>query len=138
MDRIEEYEKETRLLYDQIDQIWPDNNKWYDYTHRRIIQFITDNQDIFNTNSKILNAGSGGSIYKDLTGVFYHVDISDKFIKNLPNSYVASVERMPFDSAFFDASICVGSVINYCNALSAISEIYRVLKHNSFLTNISV
>ena len=34
---------------------------------------------------------------------------------------------------FFDTAICVGSVINYCDALTALSEIYRVLKHDSYL-----
>lgn len=81
----------------------------------------------------MLNAGSGGSIYNGISGKFFHVDISDKFIKELPNSYVASIENLPFNTNFFDTAICVGSVINYCNALTALSEIYRVLKHDSYL-----
>ena len=71
----------------------------------------------------MLNAGSGGSIYNGISGKFFHVDISDKFIKELPNSYVASIENLPFNTNFFDTAICVGSVINYCDALTALSEI---------------
>ena len=61
---MKDYEKETQKLYDEIDKIWPDNNSWYDYTHNRIIAFIHNNRNIFSTNSKILPAGSGGSIYE--------------------------------------------------------------------------
>lgn len=128
---MKDYEKATKKLYDEAEQIWPDNNSWYDYTHNRIISFI-NNSNIFSSNSKILNAGSGGSVYENIDGEFYHVDLSDKFIKNLPNNFVASIEDLPFENNFFDSAICVGSVVNYCNALTSISEIYRVLKNKSY------
>lgn len=129
---MNDYEKETRKLYDEIEKIWPDNNSWYDYTHRRIISFINKNSSIFSSNNKVLNAGSGGSIYDDIEGIFYHVDISDKFIKNLPNNFIASIENLPFENEFFDSIICVGSVVNYCDLLTAIAEMYRVLKNKSY------
>ena len=128
---MKDYEEETRKLYDNIEKIWPDNNYWYDYTHNKIIDFINSNKNIFSADSIILNAGSGGSVYKEIEGDFYHVDISDKFIKKFPNHFVASIEKLPFQNQFFDSIICVGSVINYCNALTAISEMNRVLKDRS-------
>ncbi len=130
---MKDYERETQKLYDEIEKIWPDDHSWYDYTHNRIIEFINNNRNIFLKDDKILNAGSGGSIYQGIKGVFYHVDISDKFIKKLPNHFVASIENLPFENTFFDSVICVGSVVNYCNSLTAISEIYRVLKEHSYL-----
>lgn len=130
---MKEYEKETQKLYNNIEQIWPENNAWYDYTHQTIVNFIYKNAFIFKDNSNVLNAGSGGSVYPDINGNFFHVDITDKFISKLPNSFVASIEDLPFNNEFFDSTICVGSVLNYCNAFNALSEIYRVMKLNSYL-----
>lgn len=98
-----------------------------------IINFINDNLSIFDDGMNVLNAGSGGAIYENVSGIVYHLDISDKFIRSLPNHVVASIEEMPFNNGLFKAVICVGSVINYCNALNALSEISRVMDNNSFL-----
>lgn len=40
---------------------------------------------------------------------------------------------MPFADSFFDVCICVGSVINYCDAMSSIGEICRILKPKGLL-----
>lgn len=88
---------------------------------------------MFDDTHRVLNAGSGGECYDGLRGDFFHVDISEKFIKNLKNSFVSSVEQLPFDNSFFDTVICVGSVVNYCDVLFAISEFNRVLKRGSYL-----
>ncbi len=40
---------------------------------------------------------------------------------------------MPFNNLFFDNILCVGSVLNYCDALTALSELSRVLKPNGNL-----
>ena len=132
MIKIKEYELQTKMLYDQMTSIWPDNT-WYNYTHDRIKGFIYSYSNLFNDGDRILNAGSGGECYDGLKGDFFHVDISDRFIKHLNNSYVASVERLPFEKSFFDIVICVGSVVNYCDILFAISEFNRVLKPGSYL-----
>lgn len=130
---MKEYEKEVQKLYDNIEKIWPENNVWYDYTHKKIIDFIYKNAVIFKYNSNVLNAGSGGSVYPGINGNFFHVDISEKFISKLPNSYVASIENLPFNNELFDSAICVGSVLNYCDAAIALIEIYRVMKPGSYL-----
>lgn len=129
---MKEYEKHTQDLYNNIDKIWPINNAWYDYTHKIIISFILEYKKLLSSDSKILNAGSGGSEY-DIPGEFYHVDLSGKHINRFTHHYISSVEKMPFENNVFDFTICVGSVINYCNALTALSEIDRVTKTNSYL-----
>ena len=132
MIRIKEYELQTKLLYDRMPSIWP-NDPWYNYTHNVIKRFIYSHKNVFEEDHCILNAGSGGECYDGIKGTIYHVDISDRFIKNLPKSYVASVEHLPFEESFFDIVICVGSVVNYCDILFAISEFNRVLKPGAYL-----
>ena len=120
-------------IYSSLEQVWPDNNKWYNYTHKVIVQFIENElTPKLDKSSTILNAGSGGSIY-NIPGIFYHVDIAENLIKNLPNHYVASIEDLPFDKNTFDSVICVGSVINYCSALECITELTRTLKPGGYM-----
>lgn len=116
-------------MYNEMPEIWPENDVWYQYTYSQISIFL---QQIslkykFNDKLKILNAGSGGNTY-NLPGIHYHIDVADQKLKNTPNSYVGNIEYMPYNDCEFDICICVGSVINYCDAFAAISEMSRVLK----------
>lgn len=120
-------------IYSSLEQVWPDNNKWYDYTHKVIVQFIEKElTSKLDKTSTILNAGSGGSVY-NIPGTLYHVDIAENLIKNLPRHYVASIENLPFDKNIFDSIICVGSVINYCSVLECITELIRTLKPGGYM-----
>lgn len=130
---MKQYEIETQQLYNNMDRVWPENNLWYYYTRSIIFKFIESNFNKFvSKQTKVLNAGSGGSEYH-IKGEIYHVDLAENLIRNFPRYYVSSIEDMPFQNDFFDSAICVGSVINYCNALAAISEISRVLKSEAYI-----
>lgn len=129
---MKEYEENTKRLYNSIDEVWPNNNAWYNYTKKRIFEFIDAHSTIFSDKSKTLNAGSGGTIY-NYNGIFYHIDLAENLICHLPNHFVSSVENMPFKNSEFNIVICVGSVINYCDAFAAINEISRVSKKESYL-----
>lgn len=126
-------DEKPQEIYSSINSVWPENDRWYDYTHKTIIDFIESNlSNKLHSKSLYLNAGSGGSIY-NLPGICFHVDIAENLIKSLPNHYVASIEKLPFLNSLFDATICVGSVINYCSALESINELSRTLKKGGYL-----
>lgn len=126
-------QEDTYEIYNSMEKVWPDTSHWYDYTHKNIITFVeTMLEPRLKDSSKYLNAGSGGSTY-NLKGICYHLDIAENLIKDFPNHYVSSVEKMPFNDETFDAIICVGSVLNYCSALESIHELTRVLKPDGFL-----
>ena len=125
--------EKTKEIYSSMNSVWPENNRWYNYTHSTIIDFIESNLlNKLNSQSLYLNAGSGGSIY-NLSGKCFHVDIAENLIKSFPYHYVASIENLPFSNSTFDATICVGSVINYCSALESITELSRTLKRGGYL-----
>lgn len=128
---MKDYETHTKQLYNQIQNVWPDN-RWYNYTRNNIVSFIDKYKNLFTDESTTINAGSGGSVY-DLRGTMYHVDIAENLISGLPNAVVSSIESLPFEDKTFDSAICVGSVINYCSALTDLSELSRVLKPKSFI-----
>lgn len=117
-------QKEIAQFYNNILCVWPQENAWYQYTRLKISKFISSHP--FDNNSYILNAGAGDMKY-DIRGIVHNVDIAEDKIKNSPLHTVASIENLPFDDNTFNGIICVGSVINYCDAIAAISELTRVL-----------
>jgi len=121
-----------KVFYDSIENVWPRNNAWYSYLKSRIETYIRKNYNQLD-NAYILNAGSGGNDYGIISNNMYHVDIAKDKIAHLKNATVASIEDLPFPDEMFDYSICVGSVLNYCDAIASISEMARVLKRQGRL-----
>lgn len=127
------YYESPKDIYSSMDSVWPDNDRWYNYTHNFILEFIKRYlAPKLSQESFYLNAGSGGTVY-DIQGICHHVDIAENLICEFKNHTVASVENLPFEKDVFDAVICVGSVLNYCDAVISIKEISRVLKKGGYL-----
>lgn len=124
----------VKNMYNEMQEIWPRGDLWYQYTYSQISRFLkkVSKKYNFTKNMDILNAGSGGNSY-DVPGKHYHVDIAEQKLKNIPNSYIENIENLSFPNKKFDVCICVGSVLNYCDALAALAEISRVLKHGGIL-----
>lgn len=120
-------------MYNEMDEIWPESDKWYKYTHECMIKYINSFSELikYTDDPLILNLGSGGNEYC-IKGNHYHVDIAEEKIKNCKNAFVASIEDLPFQNNFFDGCLCVGSVIDYCDPYAVISEISRTLKKGSY------
>lgn len=128
---LNDNERNVQLQYNSMTSTWPNGNPWYDYTKKIICGFVMSNAPITH-DMKILNAGSGGSTY-GITEEMYHVDLVGREIEKFPKHYVSSILHMPFEDSFFDLTICVGSVINYNDPLSVISELNRVMSPGSKL-----
>lgn len=118
-----------KTFYNTMSSAWPKD--YYNvYTKKFLINYITSHLSTISSNSKILNAGSGGTVY-NIPGTFYHLDIAENRIKHLQNYTVGSIEKLPYKSNFFDYIICVGTVINYAQKVeNAFQEFNRVLKTN--------
>jgi SAM-dependent methyltransferase len=74
-----------------------------------------------------LNLGSGGNDYAIKTGLHIQLDLADRRLPRMGLSAVGSAEALPLVAHNFDFVLCVGSVLNYCDAVAVISEIARVL-----------
>ena len=113
----------VRTLYNQMEEIWPTSDRWYTYTHQQIIKYITRfiRKYPIDNSSKIINIGSAGNEY-GIPGEHYHVDIAEERIKHCLHYYAGSAESLPYSDNYFDAGLCVGSVINYCDPLQVIAE----------------
>lgn len=117
----------TKEFYEGVDNVWA-NSPWYRYSYSKISNYLK-NMDYIQTSSYILNAGSAGNNY-NLKCRMHHIDIAENKISMCSEYTVDSIEHMPFENNTFDGVICVGSVLNYTDAISSISEMIRVTKPN--------
>jgi len=116
---------EIKKYYDEAEEIWPESDLWHTKTNKEINSFLKKTN--WSADSYVLNAGSGGSTY-GLPYNFHHVDISSNHMEGLTNFTKANIEKLPFENDTFDNCICVGSVLNYCDAVPALTELSRVIK----------
>lgn len=134
---MNQYLDQTNLFkrYKELDVIWDKNDKWHYYVYIQIKKYIrkTIRKNYITNNTRLLNAGSGGQEYGLKFFNHIHLDIVDKRMKDKKNFVKASIENIPFQDNSFDLIICVGSVINYCDALKALSEFERLISKNGIL-----
>lgn len=121
---------EIKKLYESVENVWPNNDKWHLYSKSQIEKYL--NKQTFLPNTYTLNAGSGGNDY-GLKINMHHRDLAENKINHFTDYSVGSIEILPQNNKLFDYIICVGSVINYCDAVAVISEFDRVIKNNGIL-----
>lgn len=81
----------------------------------------------------ILNAGAGGNNLDLLPEHTINLDLSERRIKRSSHPVVGTVEAIPVKNQSIDIVVCVGSVINYCDAALTVAEFGRVLKNRGTL-----
>ena len=122
---------EIKKFYNEVPEIWAEDDLWHLWSRKQIQKYL--NKIPFSKQAIILNAGSGGNTYNISCAKMVHLDIAEEKIKGFENAVVSNLENIPFPSDTFDNIICVGSVINYCDAATSISEMSRVLKRGASL-----
>ncbi|WP_417325348.1 methyltransferase domain-containing protein [Halarcobacter sp.] len=133
MSFIDQHEIEKN--YNKIDDIWTEDDPWHYYTLKKIQNFIKkETKKInFNYNFRVLNAGSAGNEYGIKCKEHIHVDIIEKDIINKPYYIVGSIEKLPLKKNEINFILCVGSVINYTDAMLSIREFNRLTEKNGYL-----
>lgn len=122
---------EVKNFYNATPEIWAADDQWHQWSLGQIQGYL--NGITFSSQDSVLNAGSGGNSYNISCGEMVHVDVAEKKLEGIPNAVVSSVESMPFPDARFDSIVCVGSVINYCDAGAVIAEFSRLSKPGAVL-----
>jgi SAM-dependent methyltransferase len=124
-----------RQFYNLLPRIYEPDDTWHNTTHEWIRKFITDHHsDVgLTTKSKVLNAGSGGESCTFPEECVYHLDIAERRLPKSDRSFIGDVQNPPFVANFFDVCVCVGSVLNYCDAAAAISSLARVTRNKGFV-----
>lgn len=122
---------EVKRFYNQVSEIWAQTDIWHQWSRIQIQKYLDEVP--FSCQNSILNAGSGGNDYGITCKEMVHVDVAEKKLAGIENAVISSIESMPFPDSRFDSIICVGSVINYCDASAVISEFSRVSKPGATL-----
>src|SRR4051812_7355736 len=109
---------DVRRFYNQMLDARDRADPWHAYTHQQIERFVRDVVSRFPLaeTAIVLNAGSGGNALGLPTLSQVEVDIAEKRLSQSSSGIAAHVEHLPFRDCAFDLVICVGCVINYCDA----------------------
>jgi SAM-dependent methyltransferase len=110
-------------------------DSWHDHTGEEVRREILRSWKALPTGPEhvILNAGAGDNDLGLCPPATINLDISEAGVLSLHNPLVASIEDIPLEDGSVDTVICVGSVINYCDAAAAIVEFGRVLRLGGYL-----
>ena len=108
-------------------------DEWHQYTANEISRLISECWKKLDIRGKVLNAGSGSRDLGIGTERVINLDLAEWRVAHLREPVVANVEALPLASETLSAVICVGSVINYCDAASAIAEFGRVWRAGGYL-----
>jgi SAM-dependent methyltransferase len=117
---------EIRELYRGIRHIYAEDDHWHAVTHEWIRRFITSM--IPKPVGWCLNLGSGGESYGLPETSLIHVDLHTGPFAPGQRVLVADIQNLPPLDRSFDACLCVGSVLNHCDAASVIHNIAHAMK----------
>lgn len=124
----------VRARYNDRAEIWAASDAWHSYTGRRLEQAVLQYSKKLNCISpRVLNVGSAGNSYGLNFQSHYHLDIAENHLHADGYTVAGDAENIPFKTACFDFVLCVGSVLNYCDAVAACNELSRVLKRGGHL-----
>jgi len=130
----------TKRLFDQTAENY-DESQAGKFTSKMYKEFL---RRLEGKTGKILDVGCGtGNVLLQLAGEgreLYGADISENMVRVAREKLgtnasiaVANVEKLPFDSTFFDILICNASFHHYPSPEKALAEMNRVLKPNGQL-----
>ncbi len=116
-------------------EIWDPNDKWHIYTKQRIQAFVKRvfSETPASIHRRVVNIGSGDNNYGLEKDSILNIDIAINKLKRLPNGVLSDCHAVPVRDGEAEVIICVGSVINYCDAFILIEEFSRLLKNGGTL-----
>jgi SAM-dependent methyltransferase len=122
----------AKKAYEILEEIWPETDAWSTHTRRNITKIV---ETVIDKNHlRILNAGCGNNDYGlSSRAECINLDISARQCREIKRAIVADVESIPFRNESFDATICVGAVLNYVEPYEAIPELARVTKRGGLI-----
>ncbi len=106
---------------------------WHQYTATEISRIIEEQWKVLQIRGTVLNAGSGGNCLGIESDRIINLDLAEWRLAHQRHAVVANVEALPLADATMSAVVCVGSVINYCDAAAAVAEFGRVIEDGGYL-----
>ena len=124
--------EKVRSLYNQLDNMWGADS-WHDHTRKRLARHLQKQQRLAKNADVVLHVGSAGDGY-GLDGHWNcHIDLAERRLIGIPNAIVGDAHALPIKLSSIDLCTCVGSVLNYCDAVVVLSQISKILKTGAHL-----
>jgi len=126
---------DIRALYSTLHSVYLPSDKWHSITRRWIARFVREEFREAHCDDRraILNLGAGGESYGLHHRRLVDVDLHHKENSNGFPRITGDLHALPLATSSFDACICVGSVLNHCDAARILSEVGRVMKAGGML-----
>jgi hypothetical protein len=122
----------VRSLYNQLDDMWA-ADAWHGHTKKRLVSHVRKQQHLAKNADVVLHVGSAGESY-GLNGRWnFHLDLAEKRLHGTPNAIIGDAHALPIRPNSIDLCTCVGSVLNYCDAVVVLGQISKALKAGAHL-----
>lgn len=119
--------EKVRSLYNKLDDMWG-VDAWHDHTRKRLASNLQKHRNLAQVADLVLHLGSAGESY-GLHGLrTYHVDLAEQRLIGTSGAVVGDIHALPVKSHSIDFCTCVGSVLNYCDAVVVLRQISSILK----------
>lgn len=123
---------EIKAFYNKTEQIWALDD-WHSRTKKRLDHELRYALPLARSADRVLHLGSAGFDY-GIVGTFTaHVDLAERRLAGVQSAVVADVHRLPIGGSAIDLCLCIGTVLNYCDAAVAILEMCRVIRPGGWL-----
>lgn len=107
---------------------------WHSLAGRKAAEFVAQHIDAAPlTKGRLLNAGCGQYEIRIEGWEPVCLDLFETPLRGRDCAVCGNIEAIPFAPDTFQAVVCVGEVLGYCDPARAISEFARVLSHDGVL-----
>lgn len=117
--------RSIRSFYSTLDEVYADTDAWHTATKTWISRFVK--RHVSRLSTFIINLGSGGQRYGLPADRLLHLDLDSKWFEDSDVGVIGDINTLPIRSDAVLACVCVGSVLNHCDAATVIAEIGRVM-----------
>jgi len=122
--------REVERFYHDLSCIYAKDDRWHAGSKRWIERFVSTHLGQYSAPNRgqIVNLGSGGQSYGLSEEDTIHVDLLPKHFRSSQRVLLADIHHLPLPHDSQDVCLCVGSVLNHCDAALVIENIRNVLR----------
>lgn len=123
--------KSFEAFYGNLEEIYSPSDHWHQITHEWVTEFVRSNLPIEPSGMglpSVLNLGSGGEAHGIPEECLLHVDLVPNAFSPGQRFILDDIQHLQPQAKPFDVCLCVGSVLNHCDASLVIQSAGRLLR----------
>ncbi|BFI95493.1 MAG: hypothetical protein RSP_10030 [Rhodanobacter sp.] len=124
--------EKVRDLYNRLENMWGADH-WHAHTKKWLNTYLRKQISLAEKATTVLHVGSAGVDYGLVGSMTCHVDVADKKLTGVPNAVIGDIHSLPIKPDSVDFCTCVGSVLNYCDAVVSLLQVSSVIKAGGHL-----